>query len=162
MKILLFPLPYVPTLVILEAPSKKKKMIDASTRLRRAIHLNDLTLLKRIIKNNPRHLQNPDFADHGNTSLHLAAQLGLLEIAVCVPRILSSFSSPSSPFLLIPHHLLHLERRRQEEGKQVEEKKTNEGGRGGKLWNRTSTDLRILLLWFSGIPYRRRSRKCRH
>jgi len=38
-------------------------------------------LLKRIIKNNPRSLQNPDFADNGNTSLHLAAQLGLLDIA---------------------------------------------------------------------------------
>lgn len=56
-------------------------MIDVSIRIRRAIHLNDLTLLKRIIKNNPKSLQNPDFADNGNTSLHLAAQLGLSDIA---------------------------------------------------------------------------------
>jgi len=55
--------------------------IDVSTRIRRAIHLKDLTLLKRIINDNPEDLQNPDFADNGNTSLHLAAQLGLLDIA---------------------------------------------------------------------------------
>ena len=138
MKILLFPLPYVPTLSFLGAPSKKKntKMIDASTRLRRAIHLNDLTLLKRIIRNNPRHLQNPDFADHGNTSLHLAAQLGLLEIAVCVPRILSSpFPPPSSPFLLIPSSFASLgvaEARGREAGGGERNKR---GGGGGKLWN---------------------------
>lgn len=56
--------------------------IETSIRIRRAIHLNDLVLLKRIIKNNPRSLQNPDFTDNGNTSLHLAAQLGFFEIAV--------------------------------------------------------------------------------
>ncbi|KAL2058480.1 hypothetical protein ABVK25_001208 [Lepraria finkii] len=56
-------------------------MIDISIRIRRAIHLKDLTLLKRIIKNNPKSLQNLDFTDNGNTSLHLAAKLGLLEIA---------------------------------------------------------------------------------
>ncbi|MCJ1274048.1 hypothetical protein MMC21_001842 [Puttea exsequens] len=54
--------------------------IDVSTRIRRAIHLNDLTLLKRIIKNNPKDLQNPDFTNNGNTSLHIAAQLGRLDI----------------------------------------------------------------------------------
>ena len=57
-------------------------MMEASIRVRRAIYLNDLALLKRIIRNNPRLLQNPDFEDNGNTSLHLAAQLGFLEIAV--------------------------------------------------------------------------------
>ena len=56
--------------------------IDVSIRIRRAIHLRDLPLLKRIVKNNPKSVQNPDFADNGNTSLHLAAQLGLLDIAV--------------------------------------------------------------------------------
>lgn len=59
--------------------------IDVSTRLRRAIHLNDLSLVRRIIKNDPKSLQNPDFSDNGNTSLHLAAWLGLLEIAVRLP-----------------------------------------------------------------------------
>lgn len=57
-------------------------MIEASIRLRRAIHLNDLVLVKRIIKNNPKILQNPDFEDNGNTSLHLTAKLGLAEITV--------------------------------------------------------------------------------
>lgn len=56
-------------------------MVDVSIRIRRAIRLKDLTLLKRIIKNNLKSLQNPDFTDNGNTSLHLAAQLGLLDIA---------------------------------------------------------------------------------
>lgn len=57
--------------------------VDVAIRIRRAIHLGDLSLLKRIVKNNPQHLQSPDFENNGNTSLHLAAQLGLLEIAVC-------------------------------------------------------------------------------
>ena len=68
--------------------------IDVSTRLRRAIHLKDLVLVKRIIQNNPQSLQNPDFSDNGNTSLHLAAQLGLLEIAVRIfPSRFYPFSS---------------------------------------------------------------------
>lgn len=57
-------------------------MMEVSVRVRRAIHLNDLVLLKRIIKNNPRLLQNQDLEENGNTSLHLAAQLGLIKIAV--------------------------------------------------------------------------------
>ncbi|KAI4154018.1 MAG: hypothetical protein LQ341_000443 [Variospora aurantia] len=55
--------------------------VTLPVRLRRAIHLNDLVLVKRIAKKRPDRLQNPDFADNGNTSLHLAAQLGFLEIA---------------------------------------------------------------------------------
>ncbi|KAI9881221.1 MAG: hypothetical protein M1830_007199 [Pleopsidium flavum] len=55
-------------------------MIDPSIRLQRAIYLNDLLLVKRIIKNNPEFLQNPDFADKSNTSLHLASKLGYLDI----------------------------------------------------------------------------------
>lgn len=62
-------------------PAHISLRIDVSTRIRRAIHLKDITLLKRIIKNNPQSLQNPNFADNGNTSLHLAAQLSLLDIA---------------------------------------------------------------------------------
>jgi hypothetical protein len=57
-------------------------MIDVSIRLRRAIFLGDLALVRRIIKNYPAYLQNPDLADAGNTSLHLAARLGLVDIAV--------------------------------------------------------------------------------
>ncbi|KAF2196066.1 ankyrin [Delitschia confertaspora ATCC 74209] len=56
-------------------------MIDVPRRLRRAILLNDLTLVQRIIRNNPYYLRNPDFADKSNTSLHLAATHGFLEIA---------------------------------------------------------------------------------
>ncbi|KAF2436288.1 ankyrin [Tothia fuscella] len=55
-------------------------MIDVSTRFRRAILLNDLALVKRIVRNNPTLLQNPDYDDKGNTSLHVAAREGLLEI----------------------------------------------------------------------------------
>ncbi|KEQ67741.1 ankyrin, partial [Aureobasidium melanogenum CBS 110374] len=55
-------------------------MIDASTRLRRAILLSDALLVKRIIRSNPGILQNPDFKDKSNTSLHLAAQAGFEEI----------------------------------------------------------------------------------
>ncbi|KAL8738216.1 MAG: hypothetical protein Q9181_000942 [Wetmoreana brouardii] len=55
--------------------------VDVPTRLRRAIHLNDLTLVKRIVKNYAEKLQNPDLEDNCDTSLHLAAKLGLLEIA---------------------------------------------------------------------------------
>ncbi|KAL9000900.1 MAG: hypothetical protein Q9169_000655 [Polycauliona sp. 2 TL-2023] len=54
--------------------------VDVAIRLRRAINLNDGVLVKRIIKNNPSKLKNPDLNDNGNTSLHLAAQLGFLEI----------------------------------------------------------------------------------
>lgn len=51
-------------------------------RLRRAILLNDLVLVKRIIKNNPSFLRNPDFENRSNTSLHLCAKHGFLDIAV--------------------------------------------------------------------------------
>jgi len=60
------------------------KRIEVATRLRRAIVLNDLLLVKRIVRNNPKSLQNPDFDDKSNTSLHLAAKNGFVEIAVCV------------------------------------------------------------------------------
>lgn len=57
-------------------------MIEPSIRLRRAILLNDVLLVKRIIRTNPTLLQNPDFDDKSNTSLHVAAQLGFEEIVV--------------------------------------------------------------------------------
>jgi ankyrin repeat protein len=49
-------------------------------RLRQAILMNDVLLVKRIVKNNPGYLENPDFADRGNTSLHLAAVKGHADI----------------------------------------------------------------------------------
>ena len=56
--------------------------IDVSTRLRRAILLNDLLLTKRIVRNNPKWLLNPDYDDKSNTSLHLASREGFIEIVV--------------------------------------------------------------------------------
>ena len=50
--------------------------------MRRAILNNDLPLLKRILDANPTNLQNPDESDKANTSLHLAAQRGYVDIAV--------------------------------------------------------------------------------
>jgi hypothetical protein len=59
-------------------------MIDVPQRLRRAIHLKSLSLVKRIVPKetaeHPDLLYNHD--EDGNTSLHLAAQLGLPDIAV--------------------------------------------------------------------------------
>jgi hypothetical protein len=46
-------------------------------------------LVKRIIRSNPGILQNPDYKDKSNSSLHLAAQTGSVEIVVrtCFRRI---------------------------------------------------------------------------
>lgn len=57
-------------------------MIDASRRLHRAILLNDLLIVKRIINSHPELLTNPDFKDKGNTNLHIAAQAGFEDIVV--------------------------------------------------------------------------------
>lgn len=56
--------------------------IPVSVRLRRAIIRNDTLLVKRIVKSNPLYLHNPDFNDKCNTSLHLAATFGHVEIVV--------------------------------------------------------------------------------
>jgi hypothetical protein len=57
-------------------------MIDVPRRLRRAILLNDVTLVKRIVRNHPEYLRNPDYDDKSNSSLHLAARQGFTTIAV--------------------------------------------------------------------------------
>ncbi|KAI5297044.1 hypothetical protein KEM55_005217, partial [Ascosphaera atra] len=54
--------------------------VPVAVRLRSAIILNDLLLVKRILRNHPEYLQNPNFDDNGNTSLHLAAIMGHLDI----------------------------------------------------------------------------------
>ncbi|RSM12293.1 hypothetical protein CEP52_002453 [Fusarium oligoseptatum] len=56
--------------------------IEPSIRVRRAIHANDATLLRRILKNHPSLLLNPDSSPSGlsNSNMHLAAQLGHREI----------------------------------------------------------------------------------
>lgn len=62
--------------------------IDPSSRLRRAIHLNDLTLVRRIAKGSSSCLRNGDQDDRNNSSLHLAARLGFVEIVVRFPPLL--------------------------------------------------------------------------
>jgi len=57
--------------------------IDVPRRLRRAILLNDLPLVQRILRNNPDYLRNPDYEEKSNTNLHLAAKYGFTQIAVC-------------------------------------------------------------------------------
>ena len=58
-------------------------MIDPAIRLRRALHLKDVPLVRRIIGANPKLRENPDFEDKSNTSLHIAAKHGLLDMVVC-------------------------------------------------------------------------------
>lgn len=60
--------------------------LDVSVRLRRAILQNDVLLVKRIVKNYPQYLRNPDFADRSNTSLHFAAIKGHVEVLVSTIR----------------------------------------------------------------------------
>jgi hypothetical protein len=57
-------------------------MTQVDLSIRQAIQLNDVALVRRLLKHHPQYLHNPDFADKSNTSLHLAAQRGLAEIAV--------------------------------------------------------------------------------
>ena len=52
-----------------------------SLRLRRAVQLNDLALVKRYLKNSIKLLYNPELTNKSNTSLHYAAQNGHVEIA---------------------------------------------------------------------------------
>jgi hypothetical protein len=66
-------------------PSLTLRRIDVPRRLRRAILLNDLPLVQRIIRNNPNYLRNPDYEDKSSTNLHLAAKHGFTQIAVCHP-----------------------------------------------------------------------------
>ncbi|EER37481.1 conserved hypothetical protein [Histoplasma capsulatum H143] len=84
-----------------DLPVSQEMMVDlpVHVRLRSAILWNDVLLVKRIIKNNPRFLENPNFDDKSNTSLHLAAIIGNLEIIKllvsfghdsCTPQILES------------------------------------------------------------------------
>jgi len=55
-------------------------MTQVDLSIRQAIQLNDVALVRRLLKRHPQYLHNPDFADKSNTSLHLAAQHGLTEI----------------------------------------------------------------------------------
>ncbi|ETN46659.1 uncharacterized protein HMPREF1541_00845 [Cyphellophora europaea CBS 101466] len=54
---------------------------EASMRLREAIQLDDTSLVRRLLTHRPDLLQNPNFEDKSNTSLHLAALYGHTEIA---------------------------------------------------------------------------------
>ncbi|KAI2603369.1 ankyrin [Hypoxylon fragiforme] len=57
-------------------------MIEPSKRLRRAVHSNDALLVRRIVKSHPDLVHNPDHSATGlsNSSLHLAASLGHLQV----------------------------------------------------------------------------------
>ncbi|CRG82901.1 ubiquitin thioesterase protein OTUB1 [Talaromyces islandicus] len=72
--------------------------LDVPVRLRRAILQNDVLLVKRIVKNNRRSLENPDFADKSNTSLHLAASRGHVDIV----NLLISFGHDSCTPIIDP------------------------------------------------------------
>lgn len=57
------------------------------SRLRRAILQRDLLMVKSITAKYPRLLQNPNYGDKSNTSLHLAAAMGDIDIVVStLPR----------------------------------------------------------------------------
>lgn len=77
--------PHIPSLFTFFVDfAASRTEIDVPARLRRAILQNDVLLVKRIIKNNPAFLVNPDFEDGSNTSLHLAAIKGHFDILVCL------------------------------------------------------------------------------
>lgn len=83
--------------------------IDVPTRLRRAIHLNDLLLVRRIIRNHPTSLHNPDDSDNGNSSLHLAARLCRVDIVVRLRSHLSPLptiqtDAPLKKYLIHARH----------------------------------------------------------
>ncbi|USW56664.1 Putative polyprenyl synthetase, isoprenoid synthase domain superfamily [Septoria linicola] len=87
-----------------------RRKIEASIRLRRAILLNDVLLVQRIIRNNPHLLQNPDFADKSNTSLHLAALHGFPELCALLISLghdageISRDSDHNTPLMLAAKH----------------------------------------------------------
>ncbi|KAI0891034.1 ankyrin [Annulohypoxylon nitens] len=56
--------------------------IEPSKRLRRAVQSNDASLVRRILKSHPGLVHNPDHSATGlsNSSLHLAASLGYLQV----------------------------------------------------------------------------------
>jgi|SRR5690242_8294178 len=68
--------------------------IDVPRRLRRAILLNDLPLVQRILRNNPNYLRNPDYEEKSNTNLHLAVKHGFTQIAVCCAYTSYVIASP--------------------------------------------------------------------
>lgn len=72
------PLPVLSRLVCDPALTTSCRRIDASLRLRRAIHAADSLLASRILRSHPTLLHNPDASSEGqsNSNLHLAARLG--------------------------------------------------------------------------------------
>jgi len=62
---------------------------------------NDLPLVKRVLRVNPAYLQNCDQGDKANTSLHLAAQRGFLEIAQHLISLGHDCSEPPGEFIYL-------------------------------------------------------------
>ncbi|QPG94050.1 hypothetical protein C2857_004318 [Epichloe festucae Fl1] len=69
-------------------------MIDPSIRIRRAIHVGDSLLVKRILESHPTLLHNPNASLSGlsNSNLHLAASLG--HKAVCETLLEAGHEDP--------------------------------------------------------------------
>lgn len=86
---------------LLDAIELTWSRIDVRTRLRRAILTNDLPLTRRILRNNPSHLQSPDFSDKSNTSLHLAAQHGFLAIVEHLVNLGHDRTVPEDPLEIL-------------------------------------------------------------
>lgn len=82
---------------------------NPSERLRQAIALNDLALVRRILRIKPYLICNPNFGGKADTSLHLAASLGYITIAVSGPNTdegnAHTFSGISSPLDTTTHSI---------------------------------------------------------
>jgi uncharacterized protein len=61
-----------------------RRRIPVPKRLRRAVLQHDLLLVQRVINNHPEYIRNPDWEDYSNTTLHMAAKEGCLDIVVCI------------------------------------------------------------------------------
>ncbi|EZF34462.1 target of rapamycin complex 2 subunit [Trichophyton mentagrophytes] len=80
-----------------KVPSKYD--LPVQLRLRRAILEGDALLVKRIAKKYPKYLHNPDFDDKSNTSLHLAAILGNLEVVKLLVSLGHDSCEPDIAFM---------------------------------------------------------------
>lgn len=70
------------------------RRIEATIRLRRAIHIGDSLLVKRILESHPSLVHNPDASPSGlsNSNLHLAASLG--HTAICETLLKAGHEEP--------------------------------------------------------------------
>ncbi|KAI1097883.1 ankyrin [Jackrogersella minutella] len=71
--------------------------IEPSKRLRRAVQSNDALLVHRIVKSHPGLIHNPDNSATGlsNSSLHLAASLGHLQVCKALVALAHELPTPA-------------------------------------------------------------------